>query len=103
MFAADCLVARVLLKSINRSSTGSSSAANGFDAVAFRSDYITFMTTPGSHSDTYAGTCHRMFFANWSKGVPPADCPGNDGHNVDAIDGELITQKPNVLSVHLQQ
>ena len=105
--------------------------------------YVKFMTTPGSHNDTYAGTCHRMFFANWKAGVPrpltpalplqpafaacrcgaphpsqhtlpfrevrlapsspfccssedrhisfaglpPQDCPDNDGHNVDTIDG----------------
>lgn len=44
------------------------------------------MTTPGSHNDTYASTCHRMFFANYVKKVDPVSCPDNDGHNVDAID-----------------
>ena len=28
-------------------------------------DYAAFMTTPGTHNDTYAATAHRMFFANW--------------------------------------
>ena len=58
-----------------------------FDADAFRADYISFMTTPDSHNDVYASTCHRMFFANWARGVDPRACPDNDGHNVDAIDG----------------
>jgi len=39
-----------------------------FDANDFRERYIKFMTTPGSHNDTYASTCHRMFFANLVKG-----------------------------------
>jgi hypothetical protein len=29
---------------------------NTFDANEFRNDYINFMTTPGSHNDTYAST-----------------------------------------------
>lgn len=41
-----------------------------------------FMTTPGSHNDVYAGTCHRMFFANFVDGKDPKKCADNDGHNV---------------------
>jgi ADP-ribosyl-[dinitrogen reductase] hydrolase len=70
-------IARVLMKSI---------VSNGgiFDADHFRSAYVTFMTTPGSHNDVYASTCHRMFFANMIfKNLPPKDCPDNDSHNVD--------------------
>ena len=51
---------RLLSKSI--------SDAGLFDANHFRERYVTFMTTPGSHNDTYASTCHRMFFANFVKG-----------------------------------
>lgn len=40
-----------------------------FDANNFRDLYVKFMTTPGSHNDTYASTCHRMFFANFVKGT----------------------------------
>ena len=40
-----------------------------FDANNFRERYVKFMTTPGSHNDTYASTCHRMFFANFVKGT----------------------------------
>lgn len=66
---------RVLMKSI---------VANDgiFDSNHFRDAYIQFMTTPNSHNDTYASTCHRMFFANLVfKKLPPKDCPDNDGHN----------------------
>jgi ADP-ribosyl-[dinitrogen reductase] hydrolase len=69
-------LARVLMKSIVQ--TG-----GRFDADHFRDAYVKFMTTPGSHNDTYASTCHRMFFANMVyKQLPPKDCPDNDHHNV---------------------
>ena len=61
-----------------------------FDADAFRDAYVEFMTTPGSHNDAYASTCHRMFFANREQGRAPRDCPDNDGHNVDTIDGLVL-------------
>jgi hypothetical protein len=49
-------LARVLMRSIV-------ATAGVLDVDHFRSAYVTFMTTPGSHDDTYASTCHRMFFA----------------------------------------
>jgi ADP-ribosylglycohydrolase len=77
-------LARVLMKSIVRNH-------GTFNADSFRKDYIAFMTTPGSHNDTYASTCHRMFFANWFyKKLPPEQCPDDDGHNVDTIDGLVL-------------
>ncbi|CAK8698537.1 unnamed protein product [Clavelina lepadiformis] len=36
-------------------------------------DYVTFMTTPGSHNDTYAESYHRKFFADWVKAGGPID------------------------------
>lgn len=77
-------LARLLLRSV---------AAGGgtFDAERFRDDYVEFMQRPGSHNDTYASTCHRMFFANLVfQKRPPAKCPDNDGHNVDTIDGLVL-------------
>jgi ADP-ribosylglycohydrolase len=77
-------IARVLMKSIVEN--------NGqFNADHFRNAYVKFMTTPGSHNDTYASTCHRMFFANMIfRQLPPKDCPDNDHHNVDTIDGLVL-------------
>lgn len=49
------------------------------------------MTTPGSHNDTYASSCHRLFFQNWVQKVDPTECPGNDGHNIDSIDALTLT------------
>jgi len=75
---------RVLMKSIV-------DCSGRFDEDHFRKAYIAFMTTEGSHNDTYASTCHRMFFANliFHK-KDPKDCPDNDGHNVDTIDGLIF-------------
>ena len=82
---------RVLLRSL--ASTGR------FSANDFRKRYIAFMTTPGTHNDTYASTCHRMFFQKWSQGVDPKDCPDNDGHNVDTIDGLVIPLVAALISL----
>ena len=77
-------LARVLMKSIV-------DHGGTFDATAFRNAYIRFMQQPGSHNDTYASTCHRMFFANLVfRQLPPEQCPDNDGHNVDTIDGLIL-------------
>jgi hypothetical protein len=68
-------------------------AANGgvFSGAIFQDRYIKFMTTPGTHNDCYVGTCHRMFFHNRKRGIPLADCPDNDQHNVDTQDGLAMT------------
>lgn len=34
------------------------------------SDYVRFLTTPSSHSDTYAESCHRSFFSDWQNSRP---------------------------------
>lgn len=68
-----------------------------FDEGDFLKRYIDFMTTPGTHNDCYVGTCHRMFFANLVRGLPPEKCADNDGHNVDVIDG-LILPVPVLLA-----
>lgn len=67
-----------------------------FHASSFREAYANFMTTPGSHNDCYCSTCHRMFFANMKRGLPLEQCPDNDGHNVDTIDGLSL---PTVVSL----
>lgn len=62
-----------------------------FNEDHFRDEYIKFMTTPGSHNDTYASSCHRIFFANLVHGKKsPKDCPEDDGHNIAGIDGLVL-------------
>jgi len=68
-----------------------------FEPDDLRKRYIEFMTTPGTHNDCYASTCHRMFFANLTRGLAPEKCPDNDHHNVDTIDG-LIMSVPVALA-----
>ncbi|XP_024858936.1 uncharacterized protein LOC108228259 [Kryptolebias marmoratus] len=38
--------------------------------AAVLSDYVHFLTTPGSHADTYAESFHRSFFADWQDSRP---------------------------------
>ena len=46
----------------------------GYDADVYLADYIAFMTTPGSHGDTYVEEYHRHFFNNHASGKPPRAC-----------------------------
>lgn len=78
-----------------------SERGGAFDPEDVRKRYIEFMTTPGTHNDCYASTCHRMFFANLTKGLPVEKCPDNDGHNVDTIDGIAMTV-PVALALSLR-
>ena len=34
-------------------------------------DYVSFMTQPGSHNDTYAESFHRSFFKDWVEAGKP--------------------------------
>ncbi|XP_030636504.1 uncharacterized protein LOC115817353 [Chanos chanos] len=38
--------------------------------AAVLSDYVQFMTTPGTHDDTYAESFHRSFFSDWQDQRP---------------------------------
>lgn len=80
----EALLGRLLLRGITED-------GGQFIPDNFRKRYVEFMTTPGSHNDCYASTCHRMFFANMQKGLPAEKCPDNDNHNVDAIDGICLS------------
>lgn len=88
----DALVSHVLVNSMIDTKS--------FSPDEFSKQYISFMTTPDTHNDTYAGSCHRIFFDNWSKGVEPRKCPGNDGHNVDAIDALMVVPPITLSMLH---
>ncbi len=70
--------------------TRSITAERGYSSSRFLKDYVSFMTTPGSHNDTYAESFHRDFFANWAAGVPPEKCAGKEGHNTPTIGGFVM-------------
>ena len=81
---------RVLLRDLN------SNKKINLDSIS--QSYIDFMTTPGSHNDVYASSSHRLFFQNLViNNLPPSECPDNDAHNVDSIDG-LINCIPIILA-----
>ncbi|KAL6078816.1 DUF608 domain-containing protein, variant 2 [Balamuthia mandrillaris] len=76
------LVLRVLLRSVVE--------RGSYDADAFLQRYVEFMTTPGSHNDTFAEGFHRDFFANYDKGVPLQQCAGKEGHDTASIGGLVM-------------
>lgn len=47
----NAICARVVLRGI--------AAGGGYSPERFLEDYVKFMTTPGSHNDTYAESFHR--------------------------------------------
>lgn len=46
------------------------SVAEADARAAVLSDYVKFMTTPGTHDDTYAESFHRSFFCDWQELKP---------------------------------
>ncbi|KAG1939282.1 uncharacterized protein LOC120459000 [Pimephales promelas] len=48
------------------------SAADPAARAAVLSDYVEFLTSPGSHDDTYAESFHRSFFSDWREQRPTA-------------------------------
>jgi len=88
----EALLNRVIMASITEKAV--------YDAADVTQRYISFMTTPGTHNDTYAGTCHRIFFGNFVQGKDPKQCAGNDGHNVDTMDA-LVNLVPVILAAYL--
>jgi len=86
--------ARVLMRSI---------IDNGqhYDSLGWLHDYIAFMTAnPPLHSDTYAESYHRAFFANLESGQPPSQC-GALTHDTPSIGG-LVGIAPLVFAERLQ-
>ena len=79
-------LARVLMRTSSAAAADGGAGSFSVDMDRWLAAYADFMQQPGSHNDTYASTCHRMFFANLARGRPLDQCADNDGHNTDAID-----------------
>ncbi len=62
----------VLMESLN--------ANRGYSSDDYLKRYIAFMTTPGTHRDTYVEEYHRHFFTNFAKGKPPHQCGVTEKH-----------------------
>jgi ADP-ribosylglycohydrolase len=67
-----------------------------YDSADFLNRYISFMTTPDTHNDTYAESYHRAFFANYARGVAPENCAGKENHDTASIGG-LVSLPPVVF------
>jgi len=86
--------ARVLMRSL-------ADAAGHYDRQVFLSAYIGFMTSdPPAHPDTYAESCHRGFFANFQRGLPPEKC-AMVTHDTPSIGG-LVTVATLVFAQRLK-
>lgn len=79
----NAVVARLLVRTMT-TEKGACRPSSFLDA------YVKFMTTPGSHNDSYAETFHRMFFKNFAEGVPPDSCAEDDGHNIASVGGLVL-------------
>jgi ADP-ribosylglycohydrolase len=65
-------ICRLLIESLNQ--TG------GYRPDDFLKRYIDYMTTSDNHRDTYIEECHRNFFSNLAKGLPPHKCGVQEKH-----------------------
>ena len=83
------LCGRLLLRTMHR--------VGRYDSAAFLRAYVLFMTTRGSHNDTYAESYHRAFFANYARGRPPEECVGETNHDTPSIGG-LVTLPPVIVA-----
>jgi len=69
-----------------------------YQAETWVQAYIEFMTAdPPGYPDTYAESCHRGFFANWSAGRPALAC-GAVTHDTPSM-GALVTVAPLALAL----
>lgn len=73
-------ICRLLIESINQK--------GAYASDDFLQKYIAYMTTPGNHRDTYMEECHRSFFANYSRGLPPEKCGRAEKH-IGGISGMI--------------
>lgn len=85
--------ARVLLRCI-------ADADGVYDEDKFLKAYVDFMTTPGTHNDTYADSFHREFFLRYGQGLQPRECVGPEMHDTAQVGG-LVMLIPVTISTTL--
>ncbi|KAJ8247180.1 hypothetical protein GJAV_G00259670 [Gymnothorax javanicus] len=61
---------RVLRTLTADGSVGLGNVAEQRARASVLADYVSFMSTPGSHDDTYAESFHRAFFSDWQEERP---------------------------------
>ena len=71
-----------------------------FDQQKFLTEFVTFMTTPGSHNDSFASSYHRLFFGRYQQGKSPQECLIEGDENLtDAMDALALTTAGIIASV----
>lgn len=55
-------------------------ACAGYRADDYLERYLAFLRQPGRHQDTFVEDCHRNFFHNLAKGLPPRAAATPDSH-----------------------
>lgn len=58
---------------------------NGYDPRTWLEHIIRFLTTPGTHRDTYVEEYLRHFFSNYGRGTHPTLCGRNDEHHIGGL------------------
>lgn len=76
---------RVLLRSVSGEDQDEVDTGGGYDPMKWLAAYADFMTTPGSHNDSYADTAHVQFFYRYSRGTKLEECGGDENHSTANI------------------
>jgi hypothetical protein len=72
-------IARVLIRTLTKD-------AGRYNSKSFLDAYVKFMTTPGSHNDSFASAHHRHFWGNYAAGIAPEECAEASDKVHDASD-----------------
>ncbi|KAG7215628.1 hypothetical protein INR49_021983 [Caranx melampygus] len=65
--------------------------------AAVLSDYVHFLTMPGSHNDTYAESFHRSFFADWQDSRPTSPRQVKQTHPISLQLVETVQTQDELL------
>lgn len=69
-----------------------------YNQTTFLHAYLKFLTTPGSHNDSYAEAVHRQWLANHLlEKRPMEDCAGDENHDTPSIGG-FVMLPPIILT-----
>ncbi len=99
---------RVLLSSVSRKEKDEVETSSGYDPIKWLAAYAEFMTTPGSHNDSYADTAHVQFFYRYSRGTKLEECGGDENHSTAnigafyALVALLLAGAPEVTAAYAQ-
>ena len=92
------------VKRMSRSVCRQLAETGSYDTRESLERYVRFMTTAGSHNDSYADCFHVQFFYNWARGVAVERCAGEQNHSTGpgtmAVTTCLAQRVPNMYPTH---